>query len=65
MGSQKARRLIGLLILLISLAVLAWGVWPFGSVVQTLPISPTQMQLPVDTQVPTPAALLAGLWLFN
>ena len=46
MSFTRARRLIGLLILLVSLALLCWGLWPFGHLVQTVPLRPTDMQLP-------------------
>jgi len=46
MLNPRARRLIGLLILLISLGMLAWGLWPLGEVTRSFQILPTQMQLP-------------------
>ena len=46
MPSVKTRRLLGILILLLSLAILAWGLWPLGEVVRQVPISPIDMQLP-------------------
>jgi len=46
MSITRLRRLLGLLILLISLALLIWGMWPFGKAVQTLPVLPSDMQLP-------------------
>jgi hypothetical protein len=46
MAFTRFRRLIGLLILLISLALLCWGLWPFGKLNQTIPLSPSDMQLP-------------------
>lgn len=48
MDAQKIRRLIGIVILLISLALLIWGLWPFGDLVRTVPIDPQDMQLPTD-----------------
>jgi hypothetical protein len=50
----KWRRILGLLILLISLAILIWGVWPYADQTRSVPIQPGDMQLP------TPESLL---WL--
>ncbi len=55
MNARTARRLIGLLILLISLALLIWGLWPLGDATRSLLIAPTQMQLP------TPEGWIPGL----
>lgn len=46
MLSNKNRRIIGIVILLISLTILLWGIMPAAVEVRTLPISPTDMQLP-------------------
>lgn len=46
MVSPRVRRVIGLLILLISLTILAWGLWPLGEATRSIRILPTQMQLP-------------------
>jgi hypothetical protein len=40
------RRLVGILVLLISLCILLWGIWPFGHLTQTLPIPPAELRLP-------------------
>ena len=42
----KWRRIVGILILLISLAILAWGFWPYASVTRSVPIQPADLQLP-------------------
>jgi len=46
MHAQKIRRIIGIVILMVSLALLIWGLWPFGDLVRTVPIDPQDMQLP-------------------
>jgi hypothetical protein len=46
MSFTRTRRLIGLLILLLSLAILCWGLWPSGKLTQTVPLAPSDMQLP-------------------
>jgi hypothetical protein len=43
------RRLVVVLLLVLSLVLLAWGIWPGVDSVQVLPISPEQMQLPTPT----------------
>ena len=47
MDVQKARRIIGIVILLIALVILLWGIWPLESAVRTVPIPPEDMQLPI------------------
>lgn len=46
MHKASFRRLVGIIILLISLALLIWGLWPQAHVVQTLPLPPAEMSLP-------------------
>ena len=46
MNTTKVRRLIGIMILLVSLVLLIWGMWPFGDGVRVVPIFPEDMQLP-------------------
>ena len=58
MSFARFRRLIGILILLVSLALLCWGLWPLGHLSQTVPLRPTEMQLP------TPGSLLPALVWF-
>ncbi len=58
MSFTHFRRLIGILILLISLALLCWGLWPLGRLTQTVPLRPTDMQL-----LP-PGSLLLALFGF-
>ncbi len=40
------RRLIGVIILLLSLSILLWGLWPSVHLVQSLPVPPGEMSLP-------------------
>lgn len=49
MKIRHLRRLLGLIILLISLAVLIWGLLPSIHVVQSIPVLPQDMQLPSPT----------------
>ena len=46
MNAAKVRRIIGVVILLVSLALLVWGLWPFAEGVRLVPITPEDMQLP-------------------
>jgi len=46
MKTVTIRRLVGIFILLISLGLLLWGLWPFSHAVQSLPIPPAELRLP-------------------
>jgi hypothetical protein len=46
MSFTRYRRLLGVLLLLVSLALLCWGLWPLGRINQMIPLRPTDMQLP-------------------
>ena len=50
--NRRMRILLGLLILVLSLALLIWGFMPLERVTRTQPISPA------DLQLPTPSSLL-------
>jgi hypothetical protein len=50
--SRKTRTILGILILVISLSLLIWGFMPSPRESRTLPISPS------DLQLPTPSSLL-------
>lgn len=43
---KKIRIILGIIIVLISLALLAWGFLPGGREIRTQPISPSELQLP-------------------
>jgi hypothetical protein len=58
MFTTRTRRILGLILLLISLAVLLWGLWPMVETTRVLPVNPADMQLP------TPEGYLWGLWVF-
>jgi hypothetical protein len=45
---RRLRILIGVLLFLISCALLIWGFWPAVRVQHVLPVSPTQMSLPIS-----------------
>lgn len=54
---RRLRTYLVILLLMVSCVLLAWGVWPLGTQVQTVPIQP------LDMQIPTPESLLpAWLW---
>jgi hypothetical protein len=57
MISPRLRRILGILILLISLALLCWGIWPLEELSRSVPIAPTEMQLP------TPVGALNAIWI--
>ncbi len=38
--------ILGLLILVVSLLILAWSLWPLGYASRSVPIPPAEMQLP-------------------
>jgi hypothetical protein len=46
MTLTRTRRILGVLLLLISLALLCWGLWPLARLSQSVPLRPTEMQLP-------------------
>jgi len=56
MNARRIRRLLGVLILLLSVAMLLWGLWPVGYESLSIPVPPDSLQLP------TPTTLLLG-WL--
>jgi hypothetical protein len=49
---RRARVIVGILILIFSIALLIWGILPARRESRTQPISPTELQLP------TPSSLL-------
>ncbi len=59
----KVRIIVGVVILVISLALLAWGLWPERHVRQELHVEPTQMTLPTPSSFDPSlqSAPLAGL----
>lgn len=48
---KRARILIGISILIVSLALLIWGILPARREVRTQPIPPAELQLPVPTSL--------------
>ena len=46
MDKAKIRRILGIIILLVSLVILLWGLWPLANEVRTVPVAPGDMQLP-------------------
>lgn len=57
--SRRIRILLGIVVLVISLALLVWGFAPTSRETRTQSISPTQLQLP------TPSSLLVPLELVS
>lgn len=47
--SRKIRILLGLLVLILSVSLLIWGLLPASREIRTLPISPSDMQLPTPS----------------
>lgn len=43
---RSMRRVVVILVLILSVILLAWGLWPLEEVRVILPISPLEMQLP-------------------
>jgi high-affinity Fe2+/Pb2+ permease len=58
MAMRRTRRIVGIVILFISLALLIWGFWPLARASRIIPLPPSEMQLP------TPQSLLWALRLF-
>jgi hypothetical protein len=56
MSVKAMRRMVGILILLLSLALLIWAFWPIEQINLTVPIPLQNMQMP------TPAGLILALW---
>jgi hypothetical protein len=54
--TRKLRILLGLLILVVSMTLLAWSLWPAEYETRIVPVEPVQMQLP------TPSSFLPGPW---
>jgi hypothetical protein len=46
MAMRRTRRILGIVILLISLALLFWGFWPLAQASRIIPVPPAEMQLP-------------------
>ena len=46
MAMRRIRRIVGIVILLISLALLIWGFWPLAQASRIIPVPPSEMQLP-------------------
>jgi len=46
MSTRNWRRVLGLIVLLISLALLVWGFWPYADQTRVMPIRPSDLQLP-------------------
>ncbi len=46
MATRKLRRVLGIVILLISLALLIWSFWPLAQASRLVPVPPAEMQLP-------------------
>jgi hypothetical protein len=54
--TRKLRIFLGLLILIVSVTLLVWSLWPADYVTRVQPVEPAQMQLP------TPSSFVPGLW---
>jgi len=49
--AKKIRLLLAILILTASLALLVWGLWPNLVETRTVPVDPSQMQLPTPVSL--------------
>ncbi len=47
--TRKLRIFLGLLILVVSLTLLVWSLWPVEYETRTQPVEPSQMQLPTPS----------------
>lgn len=57
--NRRLRILLGLLILIISLALLIWGFMPLERITRTQPISPADLQLPTPSSLLIPPAAVS------
>jgi hypothetical protein len=55
---RRLRVLLGIGILILSLALLIWGILPARREIRTQPIPPADLQLPVPTSLTAPLILL-------
>lgn len=46
MMSPRLRRILALLLLVISLLILLWGIWPLAQASRAMPIPPGEIRLP-------------------
>jgi hypothetical protein len=46
MFSPRLRRVLALVILLVSLLILLWGIWPAAQASRVMPIPPAEIRLP-------------------
>lgn len=46
MSDHRWRQVLGLIVLLVSLAILIWGFWPYADQTRVMPIQPADMLLP-------------------
>jgi hypothetical protein len=49
---RQIRVILGLIIVIISIALLVWGLLPARREIRTQPISPTELQLPTPISLP-------------
>lgn len=52
---RKLRIILGIVLLVLSVAVLAWGFWPNAHVRRTLTVPPSEMTLPTPSSFVLPA----------
>ena len=46
MNKAQIRRVLGVIILVLSLAILLWGLWPIANQVRSVPVAPGDIQIP-------------------
>jgi hypothetical protein len=54
---KRARIIVGIVILTVSIALLVWGLLPARRETRTQPISPTELQLPAPASLTLPSLL--------
>lgn len=54
---RRIRIVLGIGILILSLALLLWGLLPARREIRTQPVSPTDLQLPVPTSLTIPSTI--------
>jgi len=53
--TKRVRIILGIAIIIISGALLIWGLWPARHEIRTQPIPPSELQLPTPTSMLMPA----------
>ena len=49
LARRRVRIILGIAVLILSIALLLWGLWPPKREIRTQPISPAELQLPTPS----------------